>query len=663
MQNAFLLLLAASSAMLAQSTVAPTPESVGRARGENIGGYNVTNSFETGVRFHTAGGNRNRYRSDINYGNGVRLLSSSLTVNSKNGHGRWFDEILLHTLGLGNDPYQYASLRLQQNRWYRYDLTFRMNEYFNPGLTTGSLGGHFANTRRQMQDHEFVLFPNAAVRFFAGYSRNSQDGPALSSIQAFDSRGDEFALFTGVDRRQSEVRGGFEVRASGFKLIAIGGSQHFREKASATSPAQAGANPDDLAALRSFSRKEPYEGETPFWRFHLLSERKTWYSVSARFSYAGGRRNFSMEELAGGADRRGSDRNRQILVAGSGRRPVSSGSVTFGLFPSRRWTITNHTTFQQVAMDGNSSYQEWNNATLGLNLVRFQYLGIRGFSNATDASFQAARWIGFYGGYHDSTRRIRSREGATIEGTTNSFFVEQNSRIHAGLAGIRLQPARPVTLNLTGEAGRSDRPIYPTSDRRYHALGARAQYKTKSLLLAASTRAAYNNNSVSLFVHSARSRTHAIDASWTLRSWLSFDTGYSKLEIHTLTGLAYFATDFIQGDSSLYVSNIHAGSLGLHLSVQKRADVYVGYSRVQDAGDGRSAAAIEPGRQVSALGAIRAAQTFPLVYQSPQMRLSLRLRDKLRWNFGYQHYGYSEDFFLSQNYRAHTGYTSVLWSF
>jgi hypothetical protein len=58
-----------------------------------------------------------------------------------------------------------------------------------------------------------------------------------------------------------------------------------------------------------------------------------------------------------------------------------------------------------------------------------------------------------------------------------------------------------------------------------------------------------------------------------------------------------------------------------------------------------------------------AAQTFPLRYLSPSARLSIRITPKLRWNVGYQYYGYREDFSAVQNYRAHTGYSSVSWSF
>ena len=51
------------------------------------------------------------------------------------GHGRYFDEIVLNTLGLGNDPYQSAVLRVQKNSLYHYDMLWRLNDYYNPGLT------------------------------------------------------------------------------------------------------------------------------------------------------------------------------------------------------------------------------------------------------------------------------------------------------------------------------------------------------------------------------------------------------------------------------------------------------------------------------------------------------------------------------------------------
>ena len=93
-----------AQAALAQPVVTPTPDQAGSPRGQNTGDYNVVNSVETGYRFAVVDGNVGKYRSDVNYGDGLRVLSSNLTVNSRDGHGRWFDSIVLTTLGLGNDP-------------------------------------------------------------------------------------------------------------------------------------------------------------------------------------------------------------------------------------------------------------------------------------------------------------------------------------------------------------------------------------------------------------------------------------------------------------------------------------------------------------------------------------------------------------------------------
>ena len=77
-----------SAVCTAQQTAAPTPETVGPSQGGNWGNYSFSTSFETGYRFQTVGGNAAEYRSSVNFGNGVRLLGSSVAMHSKDGHGR-----------------------------------------------------------------------------------------------------------------------------------------------------------------------------------------------------------------------------------------------------------------------------------------------------------------------------------------------------------------------------------------------------------------------------------------------------------------------------------------------------------------------------------------------------------------------------------------------
>ena len=94
MRTAILALLFIGAAA-AQQTVAPTPETVGPPRGDNVSDYNIVNSIETGYRWSSIGGSLDEYRSQVNYGNGARLLGSFFSMNSKDGHGRFFDQIML----------------------------------------------------------------------------------------------------------------------------------------------------------------------------------------------------------------------------------------------------------------------------------------------------------------------------------------------------------------------------------------------------------------------------------------------------------------------------------------------------------------------------------------------------------------------------------------
>jgi hypothetical protein len=658
--NRLAMLISMAATLVAQPPAAPTPASVGPARGENVGGYNVTTSFETGYRFRTVDGNLGKYRSDVNFGNGLRLLSGTLTVHSRAGHGGLFDEIVLSTLGLGNDPYQASSLRVQRNRLYRYDLVWRLDQYYNPALPV-SFGEHGANTTRRFQDHDLVLFPQSRFRLFAGYTRNSQDGPALSTVQQFGPGDDEFPLFADIHRLRNEYRLGGEVLIKGLRFNLLRGWDRFAENTrAALGPEPQGNNPNDSVTLASFRRAEPYHGSSPYWRATLAAVHKLW-AANGRFSYTDGLRGFYFDELATGTGRFGAAQNRQIVVAGTGRRPITTGNLTMSLFPTSRLTVTNHTAFYSTRMEGDSVYREVSNTTVLDNLLQFQFLGIRAISNLTDASFRASKRATVYGGYHFSTRRIRSREGQTLGDFSGLLVAEQENRLHAGLAGLRLQPARPVRISLDAEIGRADRPVYPISERNYHAFGGRVQYKTKTLQLAAATRTNYNTNSVALSAHSSRARNYSFDGSWTPRGWLSFDAGYSKLHLDTVSGIAYFASGLVEGQRSFYLSNLHAANGGVRVTIRSRADLWLGYTRIQDAGDGRAApAATSRGPEIPAF---RAAQVFPLTFESPMARFSLRLREKLRWNAAYQYYRYGEEFYPQQNYRAHTGYTSLQWSF
>ena len=654
MFKAFGLSVVATSLLLGQPTIAPTDAPTEPRRGQDLDGYNVTNSFEVGYRWRDVSGNLGKYRSDVNFGNGLRLLGSSLSVHSKEGHGKYFDELLLNTQGLGNDPYQFSSFRIQKNGLYRYDMLWRENDYYNPALPIVG-GQHLLDTSRRLQDHQIVLLPQSSFRLFAGYSRNTQSGPGLSTVNLFDQqRGDEFPLFTNIRRLQDEYRLGAELQVSGVRIALHRGWEVFRDDTRYTSGAQQGNNPLDNSALTSFRRDEPYHGSTDSWRIHLMTSESKWYNVAGRFTYAGTRRNFLFDELALGTDRLGAARNRQVFVFGEGRRPVLAANLTTTLNPTDALTVVNHTAFHHTRMDGDGAFTELNNGTGFGQLIHFQFLGIRTLSTSTDVNYRISPIVGLFGGYEFSTRRVRSIEQLNFgDPVPEREEGRQDSRLHAGRFGLRLRPGKLLTFIADGEIGRVDRPVFPTSEKNYHILGGRVRYKGRSITLSALARTNYNFNSASLFAHSSKSRTYSGDASWSAGSWLGIDASYSKLHLDTLSGIAYFFNNrLVQNDRSRYISNIHSASVSARVAAGRRVELLGGYVRTQDRGSSEQPFPGTIGFQV-----------YPLTFDSPMGRLSVLLHNRLRWNAGYQRYGYGEQMLPVQNYRAHTGFTSLSWSF
>jgi len=670
------LIIFVSAAAMAQPPVAPTTDvQVGNPRGDNAENYNITQTFELGYRFSSIGGDTGMYRATVNYMDGVRLLSSSLFVQSREGHGTWFDQIVLNTLGLGGDPYESANLRIEKNGIYRYDMLWRQNAFFDPALTI-SFGEHLRNTTRTLQDHDLTLFPQSNFKIFLGYSRNVNDGPALSTVQLFTPNGNEYPLFANVHDQQNEYRLGGEARFFGFRLNVLHSWVDFKED----TPTQIFYTPElgnepGLGTLNSFTRSEPYHGTSPYWRVGLFREGKKLWAVNGRFTYVDSHRGFIDNELSSGVNF-GNLVTQQVLAFGNARRPALAANLNVSFFPASNVTITNQTTYNDNRTVGDSVFSQYFVGAPPAPVIPFTYLGVRDVANSTNLEVRLRKWFAVHAGYQYSDRRIAvidSQEnfGAPAPAPPDNTPYTQVNVLNVGTLGFRFRPVKPLTILADGEIGRNSQPYTPISDRNYQVLRARAEYKLKSLRFGANARGDYNTNSITLTSFASHSRNYGADFSWTPSERFSIDASYSKLHLNTAGGIFFFVNSAPVNATSIYISNIYAANIGARFALAKRVDFYAGYTHTQDVGDGRSnplgmlTAGISPTPPSGPVlpAAFLAAQTFPLRFLSPQARLSVRINRQLRWNVGYQYYGYNEQFSSLQDFRANTGYSSVLWSF
>ena len=600
------------------------------------------------------------YRATINYSDGIRLLSSSLFVQSKAGHGTWFDQVVLNTQGLGGDPYESANLRIEKNGVYRYNMVWRQNAFFDPALTV-AFGEHLINTTRTLQDHDLTLFPQSHFKLFLGYSRNVDDGPALSTVQLFNSTGDVYPVFANIHDQQNEYRLGGEANFFGFRLNVMHGWVDYKEDTPTDIMAP---EPGTLATLTSFASTQPYHGTSPYWRAALFREGKHLWALNGRFSYVSNHRGFIDNELATLSSPVGNLMTQQVLSFGDASRPALAANFNISLFPTSNLTLTNQTTYNDNRSVGDSVFSQYIVGQTVVPVIPYTYLGVRDISNSTGAEIRVRKWFAIHTGYQYSDRRIAVIDNQEAFGApapappANTPYTQVNI-LQEGSLGFRFRPIQRLSILADGEFGRNNQPYTPISDKNYQTFRARAEYRLKSLRVGANAKTDDNNNSITLTSFASRSRTYSADASWTPKEWFSIDASYSKLHLNTLGGLYFFVNDAPVDTTSIYISNIHAGNLGARFAIGKRADFYAGYTITQDVGDGRST----PTGNSTDLTAFAAAQTFPLKFLSPQARLSVRIHKQLRWNLGYQYYGYTEQFSSLQDFHAHTGYSSLQWSF
>src|SRR4051794_19936842 len=183
MRRIWLVLLLSLPALQAQPVLTPSPDRTNSESGAEWGPYHVTNSVETGYRFTTVGGDAGLFHSVENYGNGLRLFGGNFTAISHDGRGRLFDSLTLNVSGL-NDPYGMAHMRVEKNELFRFDLTWRRNDYANPSMLNGE-SDTLKTTRRTVQDHDLTVSATKWAKLLLGYSRNHETGPEFTAYETY----------------------------------------------------------------------------------------------------------------------------------------------------------------------------------------------------------------------------------------------------------------------------------------------------------------------------------------------------------------------------------------------------------------------------------------------------------------------------------------------
>jgi len=657
------------------------------------GEYRVTDSFEFGYRSVAVSGDRDMYRSSVNYNNGFRLFDGMLRISSNNGHGL-IDNITLNTFGQGGDPYQASSLRVEKNQWFEFNMGFRIIDYRN-NLLSLSGGAHSFNTEHILENYDLLLFPKRRVEVVLGYDRSNENGPAVTSENfnvlrepAFPR--EQFSVFTSnLHQVNNQWRFGANTTLAGITFSFLQGLNYYKQDNIEVNGAPSPSLLAGGTVPAAFTRSDPIHGSTPFSRLNIHTDANRAFSVNGRFVYSGGSNNFVLNENVGNPSPvTGLLITRQDYVLGAAKRTQGTGDLTLSWQPGERWAFSNTSSINQTRISGASSFLELrapaNPIDPGMDQIFFDLLSYRLITNSTDINFRLTPKIGFYGGYNYSIRRIQDRELLEDASRTpgNPPLYSFNNVLNSGVLGIRLHPIAPVSFIADVEYGRASRPFTPVSDKNYHAETAKLQWKYRAWLASGSFKEYHNRNQAPASAlplsfelspalgFDSESRQYSANVAWSPPKPYGFEAGYTKMHLDTTSGILNFPVTGlpnVSGRRNLYLSNLHYGHLNFRMELLKRATLFVGYSIVKDTANGQRSAFTVPPLVLNypnfSFNGTDLINAYPLTYQSPQARLTIKLSNRLAWNAGWQYYGYSEKFTGIQNYHANVSYTSLRFGF
>jgi hypothetical protein len=707
-----------------QPTPSPTPKKPSEAKsgsapveaGVDVGGYTIISTIELGYRGLRVDGDLNKYQSDLNYKAGPRLFDSSFLMRSKDGKGGLFDTFLVTSTGWGADPNGQVRMSVEKPKWYRFDGTYRRFKYFrfvnnlaNPNWVFSPAsfsvppnpvtGEHGYNTRTQLGDFDLTLLPkNESIRFNVGYSPERYSGPAFTNYHV---GGNEFNLLSNLRTRADDFRVGADGKVGPIAFSFLQGFRRFRDDSFISLGPTPGINLSPaVASFTSFNRNEPSRGSVNYTRLslHTLVAKKL--DITGRIVYSKSTSSFAFIENFTG--RNFNPRVTawppgplpatpnilnlgQYNITGNAERPQTLRDIGLTFFATDKLRISNTFRVEDFKIDGTAVFSDFFSITRGAgptlrtdtisfsNLDANRLTRYRKYQNTLEGDYQFNARYSMHFGYRYGSRRIEesfegfnlgSNGSVTPPNARTSDQEIQTNHTHAFFGGFKARPVKDWTIYFDAEHGTADNVFTRIGNYDYTNIRAKSRYtpnKKISFNVALITKNNANPSEiagVSLqdFGVDVRSRLFSSSVDWMPTSKLSISTGYNYNWVNSDAVVDYFFNSVRHPlGHSLYFARNNFFFIDTVAQIAPRVSLFTSYRINKDNGQGNRLAdpTGTPGTLIS---------SYPMSYQSPEGRLTIKINRRLDWNLGYQYYNYRESAIVGprpQNYHAHLPYMSL----
>ncbi|MGQ0762102.1 MAG: hypothetical protein ACT4OT_08815 [Acidobacteriota bacterium] len=606
-------------------------------------------------------------------------------------------------------------------KYYRV-LNNIVNPVWSFGLQPNPVSGfHSYNTRTQMGDFDLTILPkNEIISFNIGYSPERYTGPFFTTYSA---GGNQHQLLANARSRANDFRVGAEGKLGPIDWTFLQGFRRFRDD-TFTDTVPLAINPASTAArLTSYARNEPSKGSVDFTRasLHTLVAKKL--DLTARIVYSKADSSFAFVENFTGV-------NWNPRVTGwpptAIPRVPGPGTVTVAGTPNTlnlgQYNITGKTERPSILFDFGATFlatdnfrlsntfrvEDWDitgtavfadffsitrnlpatagggtsTDTVGFsNLDATEITRYRKYQNTFEGDYQFSNRLAIHFGHRYGQRKIErffdgfnlGSQGSLTPPNARSTHLEIfDNHTHAFFAGFKARPAKEWTVYLDVEHGTADNAFTRIGNYDYTNLRAKSRYVPNRKVILNLGMIVRNNANPSEIAgvtltnfgvsYKTRIFTSSLDIMPNSRLMLNLGYNYNWVNSESLIDYSYLSStnSAIRGTSWYYVRNnfffIESTS-----RLTPRVTFYSAYRVNKDNGQGNRVS--DP----LATGARTLITSYPMSFQSPEARLSIKLNRRLDWNFGYQYFNYNEDGFQrtfagtprAQNYHAHLPYMSL----
>ena len=614
----------------------------------------ITGSFDFGYRWvGDVRGSLPTYRSIVNLGAGPKLTGLDFTITDPKH--RLFDRIDARANAWGGDPYNTAHIDVNKRGVYELRGDYRNIAYFNAlpsfanPLAPRGFDERAFDMRRRSGYMDLELFPGKHILPYLVFERNSGYGHGVETwVQ--DSN-DSFAVPMLLRDSTNNYRGGVRLEYNRWHVTLEQGGTTYKDDDQASAN---GANFGDRTTpilggtlvLNTLTQTYGVRGSSVYTKVLATASPFSWLDLNGQFLYSEPKTDARYFDTA-----TGNFALLSSLLLYSGQYNIGSSSsnakhtlVSAGaeIRPFKRLKIIDSFSTNRYNETGAGALTEQILLTPGATFPALvsalsTQQAVTNNRQQVEAILDVTKKITLRGGYRYEWGDATVRAGTLDQ--SGSLALGALKR-NVGLAGATIRPWQKLSLNVDYEGASTDQNYFRTSLYNYQKVRARAKYQASaSLWFQANFGLLDNQNPTAGIQYDFRSRDNSLAAFWTPGGGkrISVMAEYDRSTLYS--HIDFLLLPFFAPTVSNYKENAHTATSTIDIVLPKVAGI---------------APKLSAGGSLFVSSGSRASR-----YYQPLGRLSLPLQKHVQWNTEWRWYGFGEQLYLYEGFRAHIFMTGL----